>query len=51
VKDGTKVANFKLVAPQKGAVDVASINLAAGSYTLICDVPGHQNMKATLTVS
>jgi len=51
VKDGTKVPNFKLVVAQKGALDVAAVNLAAGSYTLICDVPGHQNMKATLTVS
>jgi len=51
VKDGTKVPNFKLVVAQKGAVDVAAVNLTAGSYTLICDVPGHQNMKATLTVS
>ncbi|CAB5013181.1 unannotated protein [freshwater metagenome] len=51
VKDGTKVPNFKLVVAQKGAVDVAAVNLTTGSYTLICDVPGHQNMKATLTVS
>ena len=50
-KDGTKVANFKLVAPKKGAVDSASVTLEAGEYTLLCDVPGHQNMKATLTVS
>lgn len=51
VKDGVKVPNFKLVVAEEGAVDVGVINLAAGSYTLICDVPGHQNMKATLTVS
>lgn len=50
-KDGTKVANFKLVAPKKNAVDSATVNLEAGEYTLLCDVPGHQNMKATLTVS
>lgn len=51
IKDGVKVPNFKLVVAQEGAIDVGEINLAAGSYTLICDVPGHQNMKATLTVS
>ena len=51
IKDGIKVPNFKLVVAQEGAIDVGEINLAAGSYTLICDVPGHQNMKATLTVS
>ena len=51
VQDGVKVPDFKLVVPEKVALDVGNINLAAGSYTLICDVPGHQNMKATLTVS
>ena len=51
VQDGVKVPNFKLVVAEEGAIDVGEINLAAGSYTLICDVPGHQNMKATLTVS
>lgn len=51
VQDGVKVPNFKLVVAEEGALDVGNINLAAGSYTLICDVPGHQNMKATLTVS
>ena len=51
VQDGVKVPDFKLVVPEKGALDVGTINLAAGSYTLICDVPGHQNMKANLTVS
>ena len=50
-QDCVKVPNFKLVVAEKGALDVGNINLAAGSYTLICDVPGHQNMKATLTVS
>jgi plastocyanin len=51
VQDGVKLPNFKLVVAQEGAIDVGEINLAAGIYTLICDVPGHQNMKATLTVS
>ena len=51
VQDGVKVPDFKLVVAEKGALDVGNINLAAGSYTLICDVPGHQNMKANLTVS
>ena len=51
IKVGVNVPNFKLVVAEEGAIDVGEINLAAGSYTLICDVPGHQNMKATLTVS
>ena len=49
-KDGTKVPNFRLVIANKGSVDSGSVTLEAGSYTLICDVPGHSNMKATLTV-
>jgi plastocyanin len=50
-KDGTKIPDFKLQVGKKGAVDSGTITLAAGDYTLLCDVPGHQNMKATLTVS
>lgn len=50
-KDGTKIPDFKLEAGKKGVVDSGTITLEAGSYTLLCDVPGHQNMKATLTVS
>ncbi len=49
-KDKTKVANFKLVVAQKGSSDSASVTLTAGTYTILCDVPGHSNMKATLTV-
>lgn len=50
-KDGTKLANFKLVAPEKNAVESGTVTLEVGEYTLLCDVPGHQNMKATLTIS
>lgn len=50
-KDGTKIPDFKLEAGKKGAVDSGTITLEAGDYTLLCDVPGHQNMKAVLTVS
>jgi len=49
-KDGTKVANFKLAIQQKGSVDSGAVTLEAGTYELICDVPGHSNMKATLVV-
>jgi plastocyanin len=34
-----------------GETDQGTFPLAAGSYTLLCDVPGHENMKATLLVS
>jgi len=49
-KDDTKVPNFKLVVAKKGDVDSGPVTLDAGTYTIICDVPGHGNMKATLTV-
>lgn len=49
-KDDTKVANFKLEIKQKGNVDSGAVTLEAGTYQLICDVPGHANMKATLVV-
>ena len=46
----TKVPNFKLVIGKKGDVDSGTVTLDKGEYTLICDVPGHSNMRATLTV-
>jgi plastocyanin len=49
-KDDTKVPNFKLVVAKKGDVDSGPVTLDAGTYTLICDVPGHGNMRASLTV-
>ena len=49
-KDDTKVPNFKLVVDKKGDVDSGPVTLDAGTYTIICDVPGHSNMKATLIV-
>jgi plastocyanin len=49
-KGDTKVPNFKLVIDKKGSVDSGAVTLDAGEYTLICDVPGHSNMRATLTV-
>lgn len=49
-KDDTKVPNFRLVVEQKGDVDSGTVSLDAGTYTLICDVPGHANMKASLVV-
>ena len=49
-KDGTKVPNFKLITGKKGDIDSGTVTLEAGVYELLCDVPGHQNMKATLTV-
>ena len=33
-----------------GAFELKEYDLQPGTYTLFCNVPGHQNMKATLTV-
>ncbi len=49
-KDNMKVPNYKLVVAKKGDVDSGTVTLDAGTYTVICDVPGHANMRATLTV-
>lgn len=49
-KDDQKVPNFKLVIGEKGDNDSGAVALEPGKYVLICDVPGHSNMKATLTV-
>ena len=49
-KGDAKVPNFKLEVRKKGDVDSGTVTLDAGTYTIICDVPGHSNMRATLTV-
>lgn len=49
-KDDQKVPNFKLVIGAKSDNDSGTVTLEPGKYVLICDVPGHSNMKATLTV-
>jgi plastocyanin len=49
-KDGVKVPGFKLEVASKGKADSDTVTLEAGTYTLICDVPGHTNMRATLVV-
>jgi plastocyanin len=58
VNDGTvshtllikDVKGFKLTI---GGTDEGSVDLTAGTYTLYCDLPGHEaaGMKASLTVS
>jgi len=50
VQGDTKVGTFELQVNKRGYSDVGSINLPAGEYVLLCTVPGHQSMKADLTV-
>jgi plastocyanin len=50
VQGDTKVSGFELQVNKKGDIDSGSVTLAAGNYILFCTVPGHQNMKADLTV-
>ena len=51
VVDGdTKVGTLELQVNKRGDTDLSSINLPAGNYVLLCTVPGHQSMKADLTV-
>ena len=46
----TKLSGFELKVNKNGDIDTGSITLASGSYVLLCTVPGHQSMKADLTV-
>ena len=50
VQDDTKVGTLELQVNKRGDTVFGSINLPAGAYVLICTVPGHQSMKADLTV-
>lgn len=49
-QDGTAISGFTLKVNRKGDVDTGQITLQPGTYVLLCTVPGHQNMKADLTV-
>lgn len=49
-KDGVKVPNFKLEVSKKGSIDFEAVTLDPGTYQVICNVPGHNNMVAVLVV-
>jgi plastocyanin len=48
--DGTEAAGH-LDLPNRGTKKFESLQLAPGTYSIICKIPGHSNMKATLTVT
>ena len=47
---GSELPAFLEVA-LKGQTATKTVKLEPGTYTLICKIPGHSNMKATLTVA
>ena len=51
IVDGDKTTQGpELEVAKSGDIDTGSYTLAAGTYQILCLVPGHNNMKATLTV-
>jgi plastocyanin len=42
--------DFKLEVSGSGDTDTGTVDLDPGEYELYCDVPGHESMRATLTV-
>ena len=48
--DGTQVAEHEDLG-KKGDSVTEAFDVAPGSYTVICKIPGHAGMKSTLTVS
>lgn len=62
VDDDAQLHTLVLVAPdgstlphelevnRSGAIDVGTYTLTPGTYKVLCRIPGHENMKATLTV-
>ena len=47
--DGTTLPG-ELEVFKSGDIEVRNFTLVSGTYKLICTVPGHENMKATLDV-
>lgn len=45
-----KVIGGHIDLPKRGADDTLVFPLEPGTYQIVCKVPGHSNMKATLTI-
>ncbi len=50
VDTDNKTLPGKLDVTKSGSIDTREFSLEPGIYKMICDVPGHEAMKATLTV-
>jgi len=44
------VDDFKLQVSSTGDSDTGTVDLEPGEYQIYCDIPGHESMRATLTV-
>ena len=44
------IDDFKLAVASSGDTDEGTTELETGDYRIYCDVPGHSDMEATLTV-
>jgi cytochrome c oxidase subunit II len=44
------IDDFKLAVASSGDTDEGTTELETGEYRIYCDVPGHSDMEATLTV-
>ena len=52
IREGDKVVgDLELIVDKRGDTDTGTIELAAGTYSVYCIVPGHGGMNSTLTVS
>jgi plastocyanin len=52
ILDGdSKVGDLELITVNRGDVDLGTVTLEAGTYTIFCIVPGHSGMRSDLVVS
>jgi plastocyanin len=49
--ESKKVMGTFVDLPKKGSNGTVVLDLAPGTYRIVCKVPGHSNMNSSLTVS